>query len=314
MQTWVDRDGIMHHQRKGRDGNILRWFNLGDWVAPGVLPPADLVHTFYFWRCADITAKTAAILGKTREARWYATLAENTRKAFHKSFFYTEKGTYGAGGGNIFALVMGVPENQYSKVIGALKSDIAANNGHLDTGIFGTQFFFETLSEHGMHDLAWDAMTKTEEPGYGRWIELGATTMWEHWDTGGSHNHPMFGGGISWFYRNLAGMNANPEEPGYKHIIFRPQPVGDLTFARYFNNTSYGEAGIHWKKEENQFVMEVTVPVGSYATVYVPAAENATILESGKPIANQPYVQKMGWGDGYHIFRVENGNYSFNAR
>jgi alpha-L-rhamnosidase len=313
MQNWMDKDGIMHHQRKGRDGNILRWFNLGDWVAPGDLPPADLVHTFYFWRCADITAKTAAILGNSREAHRYATLAENTRKAFHKRFFDQEKGSYGAGGGNIFALVMGVPDDQYDKVIASLKADIKASNGHLDTGIFGTQFFFETLSAHGLHDLAWEAMTKTEEPSYGRWIALGATTMWEHWDTGGSHNHPMFGGGISWFYRNLAGMIADPDQPGYRHIVFRPQPVGDLNFVRYFNKTPYGEAGIHWKKENNQFVMEVTVPVGSHATVYMPASEGTTIFESGNPVTDQPFLRNMGWKEGYHIFRAESGNYSFHT-
>jgi alpha-L-rhamnosidase len=314
MQTWLDDDGIMFSQRTGRDGNVLRWFNLGEWVTPNELPADDLVHTFYFWRCLDYTAKTAAVLGKTSEAEHYAALAKATQSAFHKRFYNAELSTYGPAGGNIFALVMGVPDSQYHQVINALKADIASNNGHLDTGIFGTRFFFETLSQHGMHDLAWEAMTKSEEPGYGRWLALGATTMWEHWDTGGSHNHPMFGGGIAWFYRNLAGMNTYPDEPGYRHIIFKPQPVGDLTFVRYFNNTTYGDAGIFWEKQDDYFVMEVTVPVGSYATLYVPGVENSTVLEGGKHAGECPFVLKTGWENGAHVFRVDSGRFRFEVR
>jgi alpha-L-rhamnosidase len=314
MQTWVGKDGIMHMQRPGRDGKVLKWFNLGEWVTPGNLPPDELVHTFYFWRCANITAKTAAVIGNTAEAKKYASLAESTRQSFHKRFFNAEKGTYGPAGGNIFALRMGVPENQYTRVINALKEDIKANDGHLDTGIFGTQFFFETLSENGMHDLAFEAMNKTTEPGYGRWLALGATTTWEHWDTGGSHNHPMFGGGLVWYYRKLAGMNADPEAPGYRHIIFRPEPVGDITYAEYYNETSYGRAGIYWKNENNEFNMAITVPVGSYATVFVPVGNNQKIFEGGSPVAGLPAIESAGEENGYKIFKVASGLYNFSVR
>ena len=157
-------------------------------------------------------------------------------------------------------------------------------------------------------------MNKKEEPGYGRWLTLGATTTWEHWDTGGSHNHPMFGGGLVWYYRKLAGMNADPENPGYRHIIFRPQPVDELSFAKYYNNTAYGEAGIHWKKGKNEFSMDVTVPIGSTATVYVPAGENQQILENGKDIVNSELLKSVGYKEGYHVFNISSGNYSFTAK
>lgn len=311
MRSWVDDDGIIYSQRTGNDGKVLQWFNLGDWVAPGDLPASDLVHTFYFWRCADITAKTAAVLGNTEEAQTFAALAESTRNAFHQRFYDPQKGTYGPAGGNIFALVMGVPDEQYNRVIAALKNDMAANNGYLDTGIFGTQFFFETLSDHGLHDLAWEAMTKTEAPGYGRWLELGASTMWEHWDTGGSHNHPMFGGGISWFYRKLAGMKTDPADPGYRHIIFRPQPASDLSFVKYYNNTSYGKAGIYWEKVGDEFIMDITVPVGCYATVYVPGEKNSIITESDKALNDEAFIQYEGWSNGFHKLTTQSGSYHF---
>ncbi|WP_321997640.1 family 78 glycoside hydrolase catalytic domain [Draconibacterium orientale] len=308
MQTWVNDEGIMHSQRVGLDGNVLQWFNLGEWVTPGDLPPDSLVHTFYFWRCADITAKTAEILGKRKEAKRYRELAETTQSAFHKCFFDAEKGTYGNAGANIFALKMGVPENEYQRVINALKANIKKNNGHLDTGIFGTQFFFEVLSENGMHELAYEAMNKKEEPGYGRWLTLGATTSWENWNTDGSHNHPMFGGGLVWLYRKLAGMHADEKNPGYRHIIFQPQPVEELEFAEYFNKTPYGKAGIKWQQKEGKLSVDVTVPVGCTATVILPGGH---FLADGKAMEKVAEVQLVSKKEDELIIKVGAGNYQF---
>jgi alpha-L-rhamnosidase len=315
MQTWVNDEGIMFSKRNGNDGKPLQWFNLGDWCVPKDTVPDDLVHTFYFWRCADLTSKTAKILNKSEEAMKYAILAEQTKKAFHKRFYNVNTGSYGKGGGNIFALKMGVPTEQYEKVISSLKADILANDGHLDTGIFGTQFFFEILAENGMQDLAYGAMNKRTEPGFGYWLEQGATTTRESWisEEGGSFNHPMFGGGITWFYRKLAGMNTDPEEPGYRHIIFRPQPVDDLKFVRYSNNNPFGEAGIEWNKKDGKLVMDVTIPVGAYASVYVPVKEVQDVKESNKPLEKSKGIKFEKMEDGYALFTVESGKYFFTA-
>ena len=308
MLTWTNDDGIMFAQAPDPD-KPNRWLNLGDWAPASELPPDDMVHTFYLWRCADITAQTAAILGKTKEAKYYADLAEKTKNGFHKKYYNKDNGSYGPYGGNIFALRMGVPDDQRETVIAALKSDIRSNKGHLDTGIFGTQFFFEVLSENGLHDLAYEAMNKKTEPSYGWWIEQGATTSWEHWGGGGSRNHPMFGGGIVWFYRFLAGMNTDPKQPGYKHIIFKPQPAGDVTFVSYSNDTPYGKAGIRWVKAGTKFNVNVDVPVGSTATVYVPAARASEVTEGGKKIDKTIRLERME--DGYAVFSVGSGRYEF---
>jgi alpha-L-rhamnosidase len=314
MQTWIDEEGIMFSRRTGKDGKVLKWFNLGDWaMPPGESIPDEMVHTFYFWRCADITAGTARVLNKPEEAKQYARLAERTRAAFHNKYYDLDKGTYGRAGGNIFALRMSVPQDRYDRVIAALKSDIEGNDGHLDTGIFGTQFFFEVLSEHGLHEQAYAAMNKHTLPGYGYWLADGATTTREQWDNSGSHNHPMFGGGLVWFYRKLAGMNADPEQPGYRHIIFRPQPAVDLTFVTYSNKTPFGRAGISWKNESDAFRMDITVPVGSTATVFVPAAEKQNITESGKPADRSEGIDFLRMESGYAVYRVVSGEYAFDV-
>ena len=137
-------NGIMFSQAPEKD-NPNRWINLGDWVAPGKLPPDEMVHTFYLWRCADLTARTAKVLGSTEDdAGTIMIWLKKYKRAFQKKYYDNEKGTYGPNGGNIFALKMGVPADQKDRVIAALEADIHAAGDHLDTGIFGTQFFFES--------------------------------------------------------------------------------------------------------------------------------------------------------------------------
>lgn len=311
LQDWITEEGIVFSRRKGQDGEVLRWFNLGEWVPPGEFVRDDLVHTFYYWRCLDIVAKTSRILGKQDEYEKFSKLAEVTKKAFSKVFYDSEKGSYGDAGGNIFALRMGVPDYQYKKVKNSLVQNIKQNNGHLDTGVFGTRYFFEVLAENGLQDLAYEAMNKRTEPSYGKWVEIGSTTTREHWDEDGSHNHPMFGGGLVWFYRNLAGMKADPANPGYRHIIFKPQPVDKLKFVTYTNKTPYGKAGITWKNQVHGFEMEVTVPVGSSATVYVPATEENVIKENDELIKNSSFLKFLKWDGNYKVFEVKSGTYNF---
>jgi alpha-L-rhamnosidase len=312
MLTWTNAEGIMF-SRAPEKTNPNQWINLGDWVAPGQLPPDDMVHTFYLWRCADLTARAAKALGMSDDVNTYRLLAEKTRKAFQNRYFDNEKGTYGPNGGNIFALKMGVPSDQKDRVIAALKADINANGDHLDTGIFGTQFFFEVLSDNGLNELAYKAMNQRTQPGYGWWIEQGATTTWEEWDGKGSRNHPMFGGGITWFYRKLAGMNADEEQPGYRHIIFRPQPAGELTYASYSNLTPYGTAAINWKKETDGFLMDIRVPAGCTATVHIPALRAGDVMENGKKIKRSEEIVYQGMEDGYAVYNVSSGNYIFKS-
>lgn len=313
MLTWTNEAGIMYSQAPDT-ARPNRWLNLGDWCAPGPLPQDEMVHTFYLWRCADFTAKAATVLGKTAEADKYNKLAEKTKGAFMNKYYDKEKGSYGPYGGNIFALKMGVPKDQHEKVVAALKADIIAAGGHLDTGIFGTQFFFEVLSENGLHELAYEAMNKRTNPSYGWWIEQGATTTWEQWNGGGSRNHPMFGGGLVWFYRVLAGMSTDENKPGYENIIFKPQPAGDITFANYSNLTSNGTASINWKKETNKMLIDVVVPVGSTGTVYVPVSGPGVVIESGKKIKNNGAVKFEKLENGYAVYTVGSGKYMFESQ
>lgn len=313
MLTWTDNDGIMFSQAKGKDGKPLRWLNLGDWAQPFELPPDNMVHTFYLWRCSDITAKVAGVLGKPEDVKTFSAIAEKTKQAFHRRFYDPVNGTYGPFGGNIFALRMGVPEEYKAKVIASLKADIEARDGHLDTGIFGTQFFFEVLTESGLNELAYNAISKRTMPSYGYWLEQGSTTSWEHFEKPGSGNHPMFGGGLVWLYRKLAGLNADPGNPGYKRIIFCPEPVRDISWTSYSNLTPYGIASIKWEKTDDRFTAEIEVPVGSSAVVHIPAKDRNSVSESGRKVNKRSGIKFRDFRDGYAVYDVNSGKYRFES-
>jgi alpha-L-rhamnosidase len=313
MLTWTDDKGIMFSQAPDK-ANPNQWINLGDWVAPGKLPPDDMVHTFYLWRCASLTALAAKALGKSGDEAEYNALAEKTRKAFQNKYFDPVNGSYGKYGGNIFALKMGLPDEQKKRVIRALESDIHENDDHLDTGIFGTQFFFEVLAENGLNEQAYRVMNQRTQPSYGWWIDQGATTTWEEWNGNGSRNHPMFGGGISWFYRYLAGMNTVPDKPGYRNIVFKPEPAGDLRYALYSNLTPYGKAGISWRKDNGSMITDITVPVGSTATVWIPAYSENDVNENGKRIKKSKNISFLYMKEGYAVYTTTSGQYSFNSK
>lgn len=283
MTTWRTPEGVMYMQQFKDNGEIDYWKNLGEWCPPYNLVNDSLVHTYFLWKCANFVASAAKTIGKGEEARKYAALAAEVREAFHKVFYNPETQSYGnLDGANIFALAMGVPEDIKEGVLKSLKTEIQGNGGHLITGIFGTQLFFDVLCDNGLEEMAYSAMTKTDYPSYGWWIAQGADTFWEDWPGESSKNHPMFGGGISWMYSRIAGLQIDESKPAYKHFIVRPTPVGDLKWASYSIETPRGKAAVKWELEDDEFCLEVLVPKGSSATVYMPWGGKALTLKAGE--------------------------------
>ena len=316
MLTWLTKEGTMYAQRTNINSDEVNyWLNLGDWVPPYKLPDDELVHTFYLWRCADFTVRAAKALNRQDDAAYFSGIANNVKEAFHNKFYDAVNKTYGDYGSNIFALVMGVPADNYADVIETWRREIVETyDGHLNTGIFGTQFFFETLAAHGMNDVAYEAMDKHDFPSYGRWIEQDATVTWENWNGRSSRNHPMFGGGLNWFYRTLAGVNTDENEPGYKHIIIKPELPEKLDNVYYSNKTPYGKIVSEVNKSGSSIEMNITIPVGSYATVYIPVSANTVVTESGRPIETVAGIEQTGMKDGNMILKVLQGKYEFRIK
>ena len=134
----------------------------------------------------------------------------------------------------------------------------------------------------------------------------GATTLWESWqfpETGPSRNHPMFGSVDEWFYRSLLGINA--AAPGFKKIIIKPQPAGDLKWAKGSYQSVRGIIKSGWEKTDKTISLDVSIPVNTTAEIWIPAKQNAAVTEKGEPVKILRYVK------GYAITEIGSGDYSF---
>lgn len=302
LSSWDMEDGAIHVQRRNPSGEPFYWYNLGEWAPAFENPDDALVHTFYYWLCARNTAEAARVLGDDDAYRRYSSLCERIRSAFHARFYDAEAKSYGDFGSNIFALYMGVPDECHADVCASLREEIAVKYaGHINTGFIATRFFFETLSMNGMGDLAYTVMNQRDFPSYGWWIEQGATTTWEQWNGEASRNHPMFGGGLTWFSRILAGVDTDPDAPGFRHVIIRPIPVAELKEVSYSTMTPYGNLAVTVSHSGSGPVsISVDVPVGSRATVYVPVSVEAA--------AQHPLEYAS-----YKVFEVSSGKRSLSS-
>ncbi len=273
MQTWLTPDSTMFQQMKSPETGELTFFlNLGDWVPPYGMPADEIVHTFYLWLCARNLACTAQVLGYRAGYEEAHAVEQRTWRAFHRKFYDEATGSYGDFGPNIMALYMGVPEERKAAVVAALRREIMeTHDGHINTGFVTTKVFFEVLTDNGLHDVATTAMLKTDYPSYGHWLAQGATVTWEQWDGQNSHNHPMFGGGLTWFMRRLAGINVTEEGAGYRHFDVHPYPTPGVDSVYYSLPTPQGRITSRVVSHEGQLeTLELRVPVGSTATVYMP--------------------------------------------
>ena len=268
MERWVDpATGIM----ESRSGHYF--MDLGEWVPAYGLPSNALVHTWFLWACAKTCADAALHFGDKANYDYFSALRDTTAAAFHRTFYDEATGSYGKDGSNVYALAMGVPAEREQKVVDALVANIAEKDNHLITGFVGFRYLCEVLVKHGHEDLAYEIINKKDFPSFGWWIEQGATTTWEQWNGDYSHNHPFMGGGILWFYRDLAGLEATA--PGYRTFEIRPTIPDGLDYVKYWQMTPYGKVDIDWKvASDKSFTLKCTVPVGTTAKVYVPDGDS----------------------------------------
>jgi alpha-L-rhamnosidase len=289
---------------------------LGDWVPAKTTTPAAVTSTGYYYKDTVIVATAARLLGKTQDAEKYEKLAEDIRSAFHK-VFYRGDGTYANGSqtAQSCALFQGLATSEHrDAAIEQLVKNVRSQKDHLDTGILGAKYLFNSLSDAGHHDLAYRVACQTTFPSYGHWIAQGATTLWEAWDGEGSRNHIMFGDISAWFYKYLAGIRVDPQQPGFRHIILRPQPTGDLTWVKASHDSMLGTIGSDWKITDGTFRWNITVPPGATATVHVPGGDPQSVTEGGQAASEAPGVTAVSHEGKAAVFRVVAGRYEFASR
>jgi alpha-L-rhamnosidase len=326
---------------RAADRQIIR--NLGkygDWCPPGgIVPkktPVELTSTWYYYHDVLILARLAAVLGRGEEAREYARLAESIKAAFNDAFLgetqyaairVSPVDTYPNQTSNALPLYLDmVPADRKDKVVASLvQSVVRQQDYHVDTGILGTRYILDVLTEAGRGDAAYRMATHKSYPGWGYMLAEEATTLWERWEklTGhamNSQNHIMLGSIDAWLYRVLAGLS--PLLPGWRTVRVRPHVLGDLAFVEAGLATVAGRVASSWRRTDEAFSLEVAIPVGSEGEVHVPVLwPGARIIESGQvvwraghAVGTVPEVALAG-GDGDRVvFKTGSGVYKFEVK
>lgn len=285
-KAWVDLldrlSGESHLWNKG--------FQLGDWLDPAA-PPEDptqamtdkhLVATAYFAWSASHLAKSAAVLGKSDDELHYLELSRAVAEAFAREYIRPDgRMTSDAQTAYALAIVFGLyPDKERARRGGERLAELVRKGGNrIGTGFAGTPVISDALTAAGAVDTAYDLLLEKECPSWLYAVKQGGTTIWERWDSMladgtvnpgemTSFNHYALGAVADWMHRVVAGIS--PLEPGYRRILFRPQPGGGLTSASARHETPYGMASVAWQNTDGGHSVSIEVPTGATARVELP--------------------------------------------
>jgi len=327
MKGWVD------YLAKEAGGDHL-WNNYkhwhwGDWLAfdannpdyNGSVTEKDLIATAYAYYSTILLSKTAAVIGKTEDVGKYQELAKNFKEAFIQEYI-TPNGRLVSHTQTAYALALSfdlIPENLIEKA-GAYFAQDVEKFGHLTTGFLGTPLLCTTLSKIGRDDLAFMLLNRKEFPSWLYPITMGATTIWERWDTQkpdgtiiegmNSFNHYSYGAVGEWMYNHIGGLRIDPENPGYKHILFHPHPGGGLTSAKAEFFSRYGMIKSNWEIKGDMFHYEVVIPANTTGTITLPEASSTNLLLNEKKLKSD-MQEKLQQTEAVMQLTLGSGTYRF---
>jgi alpha-L-rhamnosidase len=299
MVAWVEQMASLAGERELWDEG----FQLGDWLDPAA-PPDDpaasttdkyLVATAYRARSTRILSRVAQLLGRTADAKRYGDMADRVTAAFQREYV-TPNGRLASDTTTAYslALTFDLLTAEQRIIAGSRLAVLVAQAGyHISTGFVGTPIVCDALAETGSIDVAYHLLMQEECPSWLYPVTMGATTVWERWDSmlpdGSinpgemtSFNHYALGAVADFMHRVVAGLA--PAAPGYRKLRIAPQPGGGLRSARASHETPYGLAESSWTRNGSDFHLEIEVPPGCEAFVLLPGEVDGETVGAGRHV------------------------------
>ncbi len=247
--------------------------------------PVQLTGTSHYLQCARIMTTFARVMGNEADSRKYEALADRLKNLI-KAEFWDKPFNGKINRQTLFSTLLYhkiIPKEEVPVAMDSLLQ--AIKNGpssHFNTGIFGTKYVLETLAENGNPNIVFDIVNSTTYPGWGFMIDQGATTIWETWkesDNTFSNNHPMFGTVSEWYYRWLAGIRPDPDQPGFKEFYITPTTPKGLESVNSTYHSPYGAIISNWKNTgSNNYTYEITIPNGTKANIKLPFSPSQKLV------------------------------------
>ncbi|WP_309082996.1 family 78 glycoside hydrolase catalytic domain [Chelativorans sp.] len=305
MVRWVDyvwsiSDGPIVMPPRERH---MRGFTFGDWLQPSGPTEKpwptigdDAAATIYLYIASELTGRIAGMLGEAETARRMGSMAEEVKKAF-ASEFVTATGRLVYDDQTSYALAFLhdlIPEEHREAAKRYFKATIARAEGRVGTGFIGTPALLPALVKIGERELAARVFLQEEVPGWLYQVKMGATTIWERWDAikpdgtifepkMNSYNHYAYGAVCQWLFEGVAGFRPDPEQPGFRRIIFEPVIIPALSPVAAHHDTLAGRVTASWEVKGDRVTYSVTVPEGAAGTLRLPP-DYADILVDGTPL------------------------------
>lgn len=273
--------------------------------------PVELTGTCHYLQAARTMAQFAGMLDRDDDSVRFSHLAENIKTKIAQKFWFNPEIKVPNRQTLLACLIYFdiLPRDQSEIATGQLLEVLEQASYHITTGIFGTKYLLDALSSKGHTDIALKVVTQPGYPGWRYMIDHGATTIWETWkesDNTFSQNHPMFGSVSEWYNKWLGGIQPDPEIPGSRKILLRPQPVRDLDFVTASKDLPEGVITSQWRWDNHNLHFFFDLPA-DLPVKWVPAGGvgNIRILDSPR-----------GWdtlqiAHPQHIILTKKGKYHF---
>lgn len=278
MKAWID-----WMRERSENGKRSGGFHFGDWLGLDSpegsykgSTPDDLIATAYYKYSTELFIKAAHALG--RDVSEYENIPAEAAAAFRREYMENGRVKNATQTGCVLALCFDITDDRTATA--AQLNELVKRAGHLETGFVGTPYLLHALSDNGYAETAYDLLLHREYPSWLYPISKGATTVWEHWDgikpdgtmwstDMNSFNHYAYGAVADWMYGAAAGINSDPDRPGFEHIIFRPVTDRRLDFVKASIDTRRGTVASEWRRENGRIKYIFTVPEGCCASAVI---------------------------------------------
>ena len=278
MKAWID-----WMRERSENGKRSGGSHFGDWLGLDSpegsykgATPEDLIATAYYKYSTELFIKAAHALG--RDVAEYENIPAEAAAAFRREYMENGRVKNATQTGCVLALCFDITDDRAATA--TQLNELVKRAGHLETGFVGTPYLLHALSDNGYAETAYDLLLRREYPSWLYPISKGATTVWEHWDgikpdgtmwstDMNSFNHYAYGAVADWMYGAAAGINADPDRPGFEHIIFRPVTDRRLDFVKASIDTRRGTVASEWRRENGRIKYIFTVPEGCCASAVI---------------------------------------------
>lgn len=276
-KLWPVYERYLEYLKTREDEDGLVTYGIGDWVYHKVPTETKYSSPCFYYYDYCLMAKFARLIGRDPEP--FEEKAKAIKNAINVKWFNPETNRYAGGtmAGQAIALYLGVvPADKEQAVADELAKMVDANGGFLEFGSMGSKMALRMLTRYGYVDKAYEMAVKEECPSWGWWVKQGFTTLAETWELSSefkdaSVDHVFLGDVSAWYVNDLAGINFDPERPGFEHIIIRPYFPQGLDWVDASYDSIKGKIRSAWKHTSSgRTEYEIEIPIGTEATLILP--------------------------------------------